>query len=217
VARELEVRTVVDALVDALRVRILGTSLPGGAAVTETDVAREYDVARPTAKTAIERLVAEGLLTRGAHRSARVPVLDARDVADLYFTRSCLESAALRQVAALPEVPAAAEQADAVLREALGRGDTVGFVEADIAFHRALIDALDAPRLSRLHGGLLAETRLCMAQVQAHLLLAPDAIVAEHRRILEAVASGDAEAAATAVEDHLARARAALLGHLAQH
>lgn len=206
----------VDALVDALRVRILGTGLPGGSAVTETDVAREYDVARPTAKTAIERLVAEGLLTRGAHRSARVPVLDAADVADLYFSRSCVESVALRRLAGRAGRPAAAVEADAALRAALARDDVIAFVDADIAFHRALIDALGAPRLSRAHGSLLAETRLCMAQVQAHLLLAPAQIVEEHRRILDAVDAGDPEAAALAVEEHLERARAALLAHLSR-
>jgi DNA-binding GntR family transcriptional regulator len=57
-------------------------------------VASDYQVARQTAKAAIEHLVTEGLLQRTAHRSARVPILDIDEVRDLYFARRFIESRA---------------------------------------------------------------------------------------------------------------------------
>ena len=51
----------------------------------------EYEVSRPTAKTAISQLVQEGLLRREAHKSAHVPSLSREDVEDLFLVRMPLE------------------------------------------------------------------------------------------------------------------------------
>ncbi|GAB3881296.1 GntR family transcriptional regulator [Terrabacter terrigena] len=214
-ALRLDVRSVVDALVDSLRERIFSEQLPGGAAVTELEVAAEYDVARPTAKTAIERLVGEGLLVREQHRSARVLLLDADEVEDLYFARGCLEESAMRRLALTrAAVPDEALKAAADMEDALAARDTLTFVDGDIQFHRSFIDALGSARLSRAHGLLLSETRLCMAQVQTHDLIRPTQIIEEHRRILAALQTADPEAAGAAVTEHLLLAKRALTAHL---
>ncbi len=213
-ARPLAVHSVVDALVDALRERILDEQLPGGAVVTETEVAREYNVARPTAKTAIERLVAGGLLHRGPHKSARVPILGLSEICDVYFARSCLEAEAMRRLATTGTVPRAAQEAAAQLAAAQSAASVAALVEPDIRFHRELVDALGSERLTRAHTALMAETRLCMAQVQAHELLRPAEIVAEHEAILKQVAAGSPDGAAAAVIAHIDRACTLLTGHL---
>ena len=56
--------SVVDALTTSLRSRVLDGQIDAGVGLTETDVATEYEVSRPTAKTAISQLVQEGLLRR---------------------------------------------------------------------------------------------------------------------------------------------------------
>lgn len=211
--RSLSVTSLVDALADSLRESVL-TELTPGAVVGETTVARKYEVARPTAKAAIERLVQEGLLHRDAHRSARVPVLNAEDVTDLYFSRTCIESAVMRRLAAKSTAPEAAEQAIRDLRDAATHGSLPALIEADIRFHRILVDALGSPRLSRMHAGIMAEMRLCMTQVQANHLLDPEIIAAEHTAILEAVTDGDAERAPAALIDHLDRAHKLLVDYL---
>jgi DNA-binding GntR family transcriptional regulator len=212
-ARSLAVHSLVDALADSLRESVL-TELTPGAVVGETTLARKYEVARPTAKAAIERLVQEGLLRRDAHRSARVPVLEAQDVTDLYFSRTCIESAVMRRLAARATAPEAAEQTIRDLRDATTHGPLSALVEPDIRFHRILVDALGSPRLSRMHTGIMAEMRLCMAQVQANHLLDPKIIVAEHTAILEAITDGDTERASAALTDHLDRASRVLIDYL---
>ncbi|WP_307465751.1 hypothetical protein [Pseudarthrobacter oxydans] len=69
-------------------------------------------MARPTAKAAIEKLVAEGLLVRGVHNTARVADLGPESVRDIYLARAYLESEVLRRLAAGRTVPAAAVQAN---------------------------------------------------------------------------------------------------------
>ncbi|GAA1960036.1 GntR family transcriptional regulator [Kitasatospora viridis] len=199
--------SLIDALVSELREQLLDGRLPGGTVLVETDIAGRYEVARPTAKAAIERLTGEGLLRRDAHRSARVPTFEAEDVADLYYVRTCVERQAMRELAQRQLVPAAAQEAqDEIRRLAEAQDSAVASVEPDIRFHRALIDALDSPRLSRTHASIMAEMRLCMAQVQTYKLLRVSEIADEHDAILTAITSGDPERAGQALTLHLTRA-----------
>ncbi|MFE3139313.1 GntR family transcriptional regulator [Streptomyces scopuliridis] len=203
----LRATSLIDALVLELRAQILDGRIAGGTALTETEIAGQYDVARPTAKAAIERLTGEGLLRRGAHKSARVPVFDAEDIADLYFARTCLERQAMRELAQRQRVPAAALTAQAEIRElAEGEDSSVAAVEPDVHFHQSLVDALESPRLSRAHASIMGEMRLCMAQVQTYKLLRIAEIANEHDAILAAITDGDPERADRELAFHLTRA-----------
>ncbi len=84
-----------DAIHDELRAGILARVDPPGTTYTESAVALRFGVSRPTAKMAIERLVAEGLLRRDSHSAARIPELSRDDIVDLFENRAIVESAAL--------------------------------------------------------------------------------------------------------------------------
>lgn len=198
--------SVVDAVADDVRRRLFGGELAGGTALTETEVAGSYDVARSTAKAAIEKLTGEGLLIRGAHKTARVPVLSTDDVRDIYNTRLRLESQALRELAAARTVPGAASAANTRVI-ATGNGPRLDSVEPDMQFHAALISALGSARLERMYESLIHEVRLCMAQVQGRSLIAVEQIAGEHDAILDAVAAGEATRAVELLSEHLGRAR----------
>lgn len=200
-----------DAIVDALRARILDQSEAPGSTITESAVAVRFGVARPTAKLALERLVAEGLLRREAHRAARVPQLTRDDIVDLFETRRLIESAALASLATAGDLPADALAAHrAVLAAARAGGD---FAAHDAAFHRALVAGQPSPRLARMHAALMGEIELCIGQVQAHHLVPVTDVAAQHQGILDAVLAGDAAAAAELSGTHVDATRAALLRH----
>lgn len=204
---------VVDAVTAQLRLRILSGEMPAGAPVTEAAVSQSFSVARPSAKAAIEQLVATGLLVRTAHRSARVVHIDPATVRDVYRTRTRLESAALRELAATREVPHAAVEANAEML-AMPPGPDQATVDPDLRFHTALIDALHSERTGRMYRSVLDEVRLCMAQVQGRRLLDAAAIAAQHEEILAAVASGESEHAARLLEEHLSSAEQRLVDAL---
>lgn len=206
-------RTTVDRVADALRHEVLTEVISAGASVTESLVATEHAVARPTARAAIDRLVREGILRRAPHSSARVPRMSASDISDLYFTRSCLEREAFIALAKRHEVPVAAHAALADLLVAVNTSP-LGVVTADIAFHRALVDAVQSPRLARLHASLMGEVHLCMAQVQLRGLVTPQSIYDDHLAIAGQIVSGDLEKVTQVVTYHLERARDALLQNL---
>lgn len=201
---------VVDAVTARLRDRILSGDLRSGTAITEAFVSDEYGVARPSAKAAIEQLVAAGLLDRTAHRSARVVSIDPETVRDVYRTRARLESAALRELAETRTVPHAAVTANAEI-EAMPAGPDPATVGPDLRFHTALIDALASVRTGRMYRSVLDEARMCMAQVQDRRLLDASVIAAQHAEILEALAAGDAERATAVLALHLSSAQERLV------
>jgi len=182
--------------------------------LTEMDLAGQYSVARPTAKSAVERLVHDGLLRRSSKKTARVPLLTADDIRDLYFSRAFLEREVMATLAARRFVPTAARQYVEALRDAAQKPVIAEVVRIDTSFHRALLDALHSVRLNRLYESLMGEVHLCMAQVQAAHLLSPVRIAEEHAAILDAIEAGDPERATKELTDHLDRACARLTGHI---
>jgi DNA-binding GntR family transcriptional regulator len=207
----LQPATMPDAIFETLRARIIDQSERPGSALTESAVALRFGVARPTAKLALERLVADGLLRREAHRAARVPQLDRGDIADLFATRRLIESAAAASLAEGGTIPGAALGAHReLLAVAPGGG---AFAAPDAAFHRALVAGSPSPRLARMHDSLMGEIELCIGQVQAHHLLDVTEVAAQHQRILDALIAGDPAAAAERAAAHIDAAGAALLAH----
>jgi DNA-binding GntR family transcriptional regulator len=201
---------VVDAVTAQLRGRILSGEIRSGAPLTEAAVSQTFGVARPSAKAAIEQLVASGLLVRTAHRSARVVGIDSETVRDVYRTRARLESAALRELAVSRVVPPTAREANAEIL-AMPPGPDPATVDPDLRFHTALIDALESERTGRMYRSVLDEVRLCMAQVQGRQLLDAAVIAAQHAAILDAVESGDGERAAELLVAHLSSAEERLV------
>lgn len=200
-----------EAIYTDLRRRIISQSFAPGSSITESAVALEFAVARPTAKMAIERLVADGLLRRELHQSARVPQLDARDIADLFDNRAVVEAAAAGSLADSRVVPLEAMRAHRTL--VAGAATDQPFAENDIAFHRALIAGQPSPRLTRMHGMLMGEIELCIGQVQAGNLIDPRDVATQHQSILDAIVAGDAPLASSRMRDHIHSARDALISH----
>jgi DNA-binding GntR family transcriptional regulator len=200
--------SVVEALAMTLRARVLDGQIDAGVGITEADVAAEYDVSRPTAKTAISLLLHEGLLRREAHKSAYVPELSRKDVEDLFLVRIPLELEVVRLVGGQQAVPAAATRAVEDLAALPAGVAHSTFVEADLRFHHALVQAVDSPRLTRLYAALSGEIHLSM--VQAQYASGRDRILAEHRAILDALDRAEPDAAEALMRSHLEGARDAL-------
>jgi DNA-binding GntR family transcriptional regulator len=211
----LETRSVVDALRAEIQSQIVGGSIPPGTTLPEVSVAQMFDVARPTAKAAIEQLVHIGMLRRLRNKTARVPLFNAADIADLYLSRGVIESAVTRLLAERGEVPSGAAAALDRFRAAIDNdGKIAELVQSDIDFHRALVDATGSSRLRRLHESIIGEAHLCMSQVQVHHLLHPGVIADEHARILAMIEAGDVDQATSEMTAHISQAGDRLVAYL---
>jgi DNA-binding GntR family transcriptional regulator len=209
----LQVPSLVDALYTEVRERILTGAITVGTPVTEMDLATQYSVARPTAKAAMERLIQEGLLRRGSHKTARVPMLGPDDLRDLYHTRGLLERGVVVELAGRRFVPDQARKSLEQLREA-SDPSVVDVVHLDVAFHSELIAAMGSPRLDRLYRWLAGEVRLSMTQLHVDHLLSSSRIAGEHAAILDRIAQGDVDGAATSIANHIEQACMRLIAHV---
>lgn len=194
-----------DTIANELRLSILNQTDAPGSSLTEAAVALRFGVARPTARLAINKLVADGILRREVHRAAQVPKLDRNDIIDLFDNRALIESQAMAILATRGEIPATALKAHRALKA------SEDFARHDIDFHRGLVAGQPSPRLARMHSLLMGEIELCIGQVQAAHLLTSTEIFAQHQGILDAITAGHAASAATLTRDHIAGARDRLL------
>jgi DNA-binding GntR family transcriptional regulator len=211
--RSITVTSVVDAVVNDLKSLVLAKELPPGTALTESDVASRYDVARATAKAAIERLVSDKVLDRSNHKTARVVMLGPEDVRDIYNTRIYLESEVLRRLAKNRRYPPEAKIANAEIRNLWDQG-VWDITDPDMRFHTSLVASLKSRRTKKIYQSLAFEVKLCMSQLQGTQKLSPEIIVAEHAKLLELIEAGEGVAAAELLDEHLSRARELLAGSL---
>ncbi|GAA1171968.1 GntR family transcriptional regulator [Nesterenkonia xinjiangensis] len=196
-----------EALFESLRTRIINGEIEPGEKVTELRVVEEYGVARPTAKSCIERLTSQGLLRRVAHRSAAVPELDEDEIKDLFFSRTTFESTAVAHLAGQRHLPAEVKRAQSSMRSAAEQRDFAEQVQADIAFHWGLVNGFQSERLQRMYEMISGEIHLTMGKFSAHRSTTPTNVVAEHDTIMAAIQDGDEVTARQALADHLSHAR----------
>jgi DNA-binding GntR family transcriptional regulator len=198
---ELRTQSIVDALADAVRSRVLSGGFPAGSRLTEQEVATLYGVARPTAKAAIERVVQTGILRRAANKSALVPILSVDDIKDLFRSRIFFEREVVATLAreriSTPEASSALDS----LRTVEGPDAMARAVEYDIGFHEALVDALGSQRVSKMYETIVGEAHLCIAHEQS--IFDPKLNWEEHNNILDAIQSGDADRAVKLITEHL--------------
>jgi DNA-binding GntR family transcriptional regulator len=204
-----------DAIYLELRSGIIAQVDAPGTTFTESAIALRFGVSRPTAKMAIERLVAEGLLRRESHSAARIPELSRDDILDLFDNRAIIEGAALGRLAAGGTIPAEALAAHRALQA--GASTDEPYAALDVEFHRSLVTGQSSPRLVRMHSLLMGEIELCIGQVQANQLRTAQDVASQHQGILDAVTAGDSEAAERLTREHIEQTRDRLLEHVDGH
>ena len=192
-----------ETLADELRRQILSGSVAAGTRLREVEIAEAFGVSRQSLRAALADLVHEGLLRRAPHRGVWVPALTAEELRDVYDLRAVLEAEAAARLARDPSlaVPVRAQL------DRLGRleGDTSWGVtqEAHLAFHRALVDAVGSPRLSRAYSLLWSEASLGLVAARHHPSSAPGGQAESHRSLLAAIVAGPPDAAGRAAREHL--------------
>jgi DNA-binding GntR family transcriptional regulator len=186
-----------------LRDAIVDGRIAQGEQLREVSLAQTLGTGRSSVREAVRQLVQEGLVEYEAHRGAFVRVLSLADRLDVYVAREAIETGAARRIlesevrvdfsrlrAALEDLQKAARDQDRV---------TDAVIAADIRFHEELVRLAASPRLSRAHDTLVAETQMLLSH---HPPYPWTDYVADHERLLEALAEGDARAP-DLVSEHL--------------
>ncbi|MCW2984504.1 MAG: transcriptional regulator, GntR family [Conexibacter sp.] len=196
----------VDVVYARLRDAILRGDLRPGEEVRQERMAADLQVSRTPLREALRMLAREGLVQAGRQRSYRVADSTLLDLEQLYVARLPLEATAVR--IAVPKMDtediAELEGLMAQMATFAAAEDYEGWEVPHRAFHRRLVLRAGA-RVARLLGDLSDHAERYRRFYTVEGPRAWSTGVDEHRGILDACASADADAAAARVARHLAR------------
>ncbi len=212
-----------DRLVERIRA---GEFQPGDQLPSERDLMQAYRVGRPAVREALQALERDGIVSVTHGERARVTLPTAETIIDqvagsashllhaepgnldhLKDARMFLETGLARRAAerATPEAVERLRQRFAGHERAREKLDE--FLPRDMEFHReiaAMAGNPIFPALVEAMFGWLSAYYVQLVRVEG----AEDVTIAEHRRILAAIAAGDPDAAAAAMRDHISRGNA---------
>jgi len=191
---------------ESLRGAITSGHYRPGDHLGEVELANGLGISRGTVREALRHLEQEGLVAAGPRGRLRVNSLSAEEIRGLYQVRAALEGLAASTII---DSPNRAETV-AALRKSLAQFSREGSdfnerVEADLAFHLLLCQLAGNPMLVESWRHLEGRIRVAIMSHDASQL---PGIMAEdrHATIVDAIEQGDASAARSVVEDHMAAA-----------
>lgn len=217
-------------VLERLRAMIISGELkPGDKVPSERALMERFGVGRPAVREALQSLDTQGLITITHGERSRVNELSAKSVISQSdgVARLLLEAAPAnlehlkeaRRMFEMGIVRAAAEKAGPEhvqrLREILGNqrehlpndGESRAFVEADMRFHTAIAEILGNPVIAAASAAMLGWLR----DYHSSLLQwsgKEQVTLAEHERIIQAIAANDADRAVEEMKSHLDRSEA---------
>ncbi len=197
-----------DQVYQTLRAHLRDGTIVSGQPLQEVQLAEKLGVSRTPVREALTRLASEGLLASDG-RSFIVPALTLKDVEDIYEVRFLLEPAAVRRVAELTTEATVRAPLDEALADAIAAykaEDADAFREANIRFRNTWKDLVPNRRLVKA----IEQYADHMMRIRALTLGDPkirNIVLKGLKRIAEALAAGDGEAAAEAMRDHLGEAK----------
>jgi len=189
---------------------ILRGAIAAGELVTERQIAARLGMSRTPVREAVRRLEGEGTLERQRDGSLVVRPYSMEDFLHALAVRRLLEGEAARLAAGKVsrEVLDAARERIARLRSE-GLGDAAR--QGDRDFHAAIAEASGNPILATAISDLRKRTAMFrLGRLPERI----DQVCDEHLTIVEALASGDGEAARAAMQTHIDNVRTHLLQRL---
>ena len=195
-----------------LEEEILNGYLKKGDTLTENSLSARLGVSRTPIRAALHHLAEEGLVKIETNRGVTVVGVSESDLIDIYTIRMRLEGLASRQAAAsisqkdLEELRESVELSEFYIR----KRDAEHLKELDTRFHEIIYRASANPRLekilSELHRNIRVYRKLSLS-VSDRL----ERSVEEHREILSAIESGNADEADRLMTDHIRQAMESVL------
>ncbi|WP_150522751.1 GntR family transcriptional regulator [Roseibium sediminis] len=185
-----------------LRERIIQSDLQPGDRISETEVARTYDISRQPVREAFIKLADQGLLEIRPQRGTIVTRIGYFAVLDARFLREAIEADICKILAANPNPILISElrrQLD--VQQALAPENADGFIRLDERFHRTLAEAAGKASAWRQIEGLKSQ----MDRVRYLSLreFRVDKLIIQHGAIVDRIEAGDVAGVNAEIRLHL--------------
>ncbi|APX75213.1 GntR family transcriptional regulator [Achromobacter insolitus] len=191
-----------------LRRRLMAGSFMPGERLREEHIAAELSVSRTPVRSAIERLVTDGLVKHEGRRGAVVLGWQDRDIDEAFELRMLLEPYSAKAAAerASPEQILELERINQCMLDAINAdaADSVAQVQHfNNQFHHALLEAAQSARVRSMVENLL-DMPIIIGSFYFYTKDDMLRSVEHHRQIIAALRARDAECAQIAMRFHLA-------------
>lgn len=194
-----------DDVYEAVKARLMDHVIEPGARISIDGLARDFAVSSTPVREALARLESEGLVSKEPLKGYRAtPLLTRAEFEDLYQFRLLIEPWAARHAAArLTREDAAALRAELATAVSPKSADYAGY--KSLTAHDSRFHGL----IARLSGS--EQVRQAFERTHCHLhifrlhydrVIGPE-VVAEHHTLVDAITSGDPDAAEAAMRRHI--------------
>lgn len=201
-----------DQALASLRTAITSGQLPPQTPMVETELSERLQISRGTLREAMRQLQQEGLITLGPRGRLYVRRLGPKEICDIFAVRAALEgmaATALSQRSDRTKVTADLRNLLSIMSQAPADVNLEGKIEADLNFHRGMCRLTGNDTLLHTWESLEGSIRMSIMFAGTERAIR-NMSVARHKVIVDAIASGNAAAAAAALQEHMESAAANL-------
>jgi DNA-binding GntR family transcriptional regulator len=177
-----------------IRSEILFYQLPPGSRVSEASLTQRFNLRQAAVRSALQRLMQEGLIDKADERNLRVAPLTLKDVQDIYALRMILEPRAAELAAAAGLAAPALERLRRISQssyELTSHAQLVEFLSANRDFSLTIASAAGNSRLLAAVTGL-QDLTLRVLYIGIRSLNVSEWFQSMHSQIADALAARDA-------------------------
>ena len=198
-----------------LRQAILSGVLEPGERLMEIHLAKQLGVSRTPVREALRKLELEGLVQTIPRRGAVVAQITQSDLEDVLEVRSVLEEFSVRKACRTmtPLQMNVLRKAADTFEKSIAGGNLTECAQADVAFHEVITESTGNRRLIQMLNNIRGQVyRYRLENLKnrdSH-----QALIEQHRRIMEALEEGDEEKAAMALRMHIQEQKERIIENL---
>ncbi|TCK28036.1 GntR family transcriptional regulator [Ancylobacter aquaticus] len=199
----------------AIRRDIVSGIIVPGERLRVAQLSTRYGVSHIPVREALRQLEGDRLVVIDPHKGAILREVTPKFVRDMHDTRAALETLLVRNAAGriTPTDADGLDSLAAAYEHAAGSGRAAAMVEANLTLHRRIAVLADNP----VAADIMDQGWELVVGIRQRYGFGPSriaAIIAQHRRLVDAIRSGDATAAAGVALEHCLDARDDLLARM---
>lgn len=187
----------------ALRQRIVDNRLEPGEQISESTLAKTFEISRTPLRAALQQLAREGLIDILPQVGSVVARLDTARLEEAVFMRAALEEAVVRRLASRPFNPDLLAASFAAQEVAAKADDYAVFFREDEKFHSLLSELAGVPNAWKMVQSIKGHVDRQRFKMMSGISYRSMRAYREHQEIVRRIAAGEEEQAARAMRAHV--------------
>ncbi len=194
-------RTLSEKVYDKLKDLIMDKELERGTKITETSIAKMFDVSPTPVREAFRRLAAEGLIEVTSWKGVIIKGIDQKDLLEIYECREALEGM-VGKLAARNITDENIKILEEIIDKCNKTENSETLIELNTDFHNELLKISGNERLKKMLSDLMTVI-LYDRNISNRYAVRRQEIVNEHIEILKYLKKKDEQKVSTLMEQHI--------------